>query len=1141
MNTTTKFFARIIITSIALMPACLTAGAAEVAGHVQFILGNVQIGTADGQMRDLKKGDAVSEGDVVSTAASSSAQIKMNDGGFIAVRPDTKMKFEKFVFKGAKKGEERSFFSLFKGGFRAVTGLIGKTNKQNYRITTAAASIGIRGTDHETFYVPEGNALVPAGAYSKVNVGETTITTNRGTINVLPNQMGFASGMNELPKLAPINTSVFTVSAAPAKSIKESKTDKSNQAGTGNAGGTAQTAKQDAKPDTSAANNNAESSTNNVAATTSDTTSSPPVSSAATSSSGNNVTIVSTASTTTATDNLSAILPATIVPIVLTNVVTGTTLNVTTQSNTPGGIVTSLIPAVAYAGNNIALEMMSYSNYGYGKSSGMLIAPSGLTYVAGGSSASGALQTYIEQKIGGGANSISTSTISGGAANSSNAPSFATTGIQYGSWTGYTSQTNSTNFSLSSNSGNQTNWMYAPQGYVDSANWGSTFAVGTLGTGTYTYTLAGAANAPRYQNSGAAGTLTSASIVANFAAMTVTANLGLNIGTDFWGASLSNAPISSNAGVGGSFGAYSGSLVGGTWAVSHGATTTTACSTCSGSISGMFTGLNFSGAMLSYYLYDTAQGNSVFGDAAFTQSAGVVAGGTSISPGTIIVETGNGSLSVIPAGSVFTSANGVLTQYVSSNVAGTVSNVSNVSNVSTVTVSCLACTPAGFTTGGIYWGNWSSGTFSATSVTSIPAGSISPAYWITGPEAGPLYLPQALTGTATYALDAGQVSSTATGNTGTVNGATSLNVNFNNQTVGITVNASINDAAGLSHTWNALASSVPLTGNQGIGGGAFHIGTGGSLNSGLLAVTVDGTTSGNGMLDGQLTGSGLTGAIISYSLSVTSLNAGYTDNLNGVAAFSSVAQNINTAYQSVLMSTYDPSTLIPNLGFYFNSPAHIAQDATGNLTKFDTNYVNSGSNGNVTLSNTGSTLTDFGTDPVSGISWGRWSGGTLNVTNRATVAVTPSPLNGSLHWITEPVTTGAVTLPIAGTYTYTLAGGTKPTDNLGNVGTLNSASVTANFTAQTVNLGVNATVAGATVNAAAANAPIIQNTVFYASSTEPSTSSSYLNVSCTGSCSGATGGTVIGKFTGAAAVGVAMAYGLQNGASSINGVAALHR
>lgn len=40
----------------------------------------------------------------------------------------------------------RAFFRLVKGGFRSVSGLIGKVNQDNYRVSTPVATIGIRGT-----------------------------------------------------------------------------------------------------------------------------------------------------------------------------------------------------------------------------------------------------------------------------------------------------------------------------------------------------------------------------------------------------------------------------------------------------------------------------------------------------------------------------------------------------------------------------------------------------------------------------------------------------------------------------------------------------------------------------------------------------------------------------------------------------------------------------------------------------------------------------------------------------------------------------------------------------------------------------------------------------------------------------------
>jgi hypothetical protein len=252
------------------------------------------------------------------------------------------------------------------------------------------------------------------------------------------------------------------------------------------------------------------------------------------------------------------------------------------------------------------------------------------------------------------------------------------------------------------------------------------------------------------------------------------------------------------------------------------------------------------------------------------------------------------------------------------------------------------------------------------------------------------------------------------------------------------------------------------------------------------------------------------------------------------------------------MSFYDPFAAVPRptLGFYANADTTeptvgAKMDAKGNLTQFDTQFVtnNNGGNSSNTLTNINSKLTDLGTDSKTGISWGRWAGGTFDATERATGKVTLVTNTGSLHWIAEPVATSAVTLPISGSYTYANAGGTAPTDNLGGVGNLNSATLVADFTANTVNLGVNTTVAGATLNATASNVPIIQKTVFYASSQEPATSTSYLMVTCTTGCAAgtATGGTVIGKFTGAGAIGAAMTYGLQNGSSTISGVAAFHR
>lgn len=223
-----KSLSKALLYLTAMLVLASTCGSvyAAVAGQVQFVYGSVQLTTEAGKSHPIQKGDAVNEGDTVTTAATASAQIKMQDGGFIAVRPDTRLKFDSFKFNGKQDGSEQSFFSLFKGGFRAVTGLIGKINKLNYRITTPSATLGIRGTDHETFVVAPGSpmaAVAPVGTYNKVNLGETTMTTGKGTISILPNQMGFAGAADQMPQLQPLNLDIFTVAAAPAAQARRDK------------------------------------------------------------------------------------------------------------------------------------------------------------------------------------------------------------------------------------------------------------------------------------------------------------------------------------------------------------------------------------------------------------------------------------------------------------------------------------------------------------------------------------------------------------------------------------------------------------------------------------------------------------------------------------------------------------------------------------------------------------------------------------------------------------------------------------------------------------------------------------------------------------------------------------------------------
>jgi FecR protein len=215
MNTWTKLLYRAVL--ILGLAGAHAAAWAEPVGQVLYVTGPARITTPAGAVRPLRRGDAINEGDALVTGANAAVQVSMRDGGTVAVRPDTQMKFDSFKFDGQQDGTEQNFVSLLKGGFRAITGLIGRLHKSSYRITTPTATIGIRGTDHETIVVVPGSALAaaaPPGTYNKVNRGETAVSNEHGTVFVLPNQMAYAPA-GKAPELQPLNLNLFVVPPPP--------------------------------------------------------------------------------------------------------------------------------------------------------------------------------------------------------------------------------------------------------------------------------------------------------------------------------------------------------------------------------------------------------------------------------------------------------------------------------------------------------------------------------------------------------------------------------------------------------------------------------------------------------------------------------------------------------------------------------------------------------------------------------------------------------------------------------------------------------------------------------------------------------------------------------------------------------------
>ena len=174
-------------------------GTGAIAGKVILSQGSAEAQN-NGRKRLLAKGDPVCVGETIVTSKSGNLEIKMADEGLVSVRPGTQLKIEQFAYSGNSK--DISVFSLLRGAGRFVTGKLGKLYPQNDLIKTPTATIGVRGTDHEAMVIlPSDSSSFRSGTYDKVNQGITFIRTDKGEIDIHPNQVGLAVGTEEMPVL----------------------------------------------------------------------------------------------------------------------------------------------------------------------------------------------------------------------------------------------------------------------------------------------------------------------------------------------------------------------------------------------------------------------------------------------------------------------------------------------------------------------------------------------------------------------------------------------------------------------------------------------------------------------------------------------------------------------------------------------------------------------------------------------------------------------------------------------------------------------------------------------------------------------------------------------------------------------------
>lgn len=146
------------------------------AGRAGFVKGTVIAKAPSGRARAVQAGGPIYSGDSLVTGNDAYTVLLFRDRSRVTVMPNTEFRVERLVYQEDRPAESEGFFSLLRGGLRAVSGAIGKYRRSAYQMRTAVATIGIRGTAFDLYCVgacvnPDPGATAGDGLYADTTDG----------------------------------------------------------------------------------------------------------------------------------------------------------------------------------------------------------------------------------------------------------------------------------------------------------------------------------------------------------------------------------------------------------------------------------------------------------------------------------------------------------------------------------------------------------------------------------------------------------------------------------------------------------------------------------------------------------------------------------------------------------------------------------------------------------------------------------------------------------------------------------------------------------------------------------------------------------------------------------------------------------
>jgi hypothetical protein len=129
------------------LPLFASTPGASAVGEVSLVLGKAYVRSVDGGREPLRIGMSISVDDIIETGTNGHVHVRFVDQALVSVRPSSTLEILRYDYDQQNPAASTVKLNLIEGVTRAISGKAAKEARQNFRMNTPIAAIGVRGTD----------------------------------------------------------------------------------------------------------------------------------------------------------------------------------------------------------------------------------------------------------------------------------------------------------------------------------------------------------------------------------------------------------------------------------------------------------------------------------------------------------------------------------------------------------------------------------------------------------------------------------------------------------------------------------------------------------------------------------------------------------------------------------------------------------------------------------------------------------------------------------------------------------------------------------------------------------------------------------------------------------------------------------